>query len=51
LYVVGLTCSQIEDDEQVNQPSDDDMSGIQSPGVEDIISPASYASQDSQAKV
>ena len=44
----GLTPPQIEDDAQVNHPSEDGMSDIRSPGTDDIVSPAS---QESQAKV
>lgn len=42
---------QIEDDAQVNQVSEDEGSDIKSPDMEDIASPATEASQDSQAKV
>jgi hypothetical protein len=44
----GLTPLQIEEDAQVNHPSDDGMSEIRSPGTDDIVSPASH---DGQTKV
>lgn len=41
---------QIEEDEQENEVNEDDINALRSPGM-DIVSPASYASQDSQEKV
>ncbi|KAF2476075.1 uncharacterized protein BDR25DRAFT_331654 [Lindgomyces ingoldianus] len=46
----GTNATEIEDDAQVNQVSEDEMSDMRSPDMEDIASPASQASQDSQAK-
>lgn len=46
--VDGANVRQIEDDAQVNQVSEDELSDIRSPDMEDITSPAS---QGSQAKV
>lgn len=41
----GLTPLQIEDDAQVNHMDDDGMTGVRSPGTDDIVSPASQDSQ------
>ncbi|KAF2273371.1 uncharacterized protein EI97DRAFT_436026 [Westerdykella ornata] len=45
----GTNGTEIEEDEQENEVNEDPVSALRSPGM-DIISPASYASQDSQDK-
>jgi hypothetical protein len=49
--MAGLTPPQIEDDAQENQVGEDGMSDLKSPGADDIVSPASHASQGSRAMV